>query len=69
MITKIKKIKSRYRSRLNPHPAAIIPIHLGVTPRSPLLRTDHTPEGFRQRLRKANLTEIIVLQEGEAWTF
>ena len=36
-------------------PRTVIPIHLGITPRNPLLRTKDTPEGFRQRVQSAGL--------------
>ena len=50
-------------------PATVIPIHMGVTPRSPLLRTDHTPEGFVRRIQEAGLkAKVVVLREGETWT-
>ena len=50
------------------HPAVVIPIHLGIRPRSPLLRTGQSPEGFIRRLRKAgSQTQITVLREGESW--
>ena len=51
-------------------PRIVIPIHLGVQPRSPLLRTNHTPEGFIRRLREAGLeTDVALLQIGESETF
>jgi len=51
-------------------PRLVIPIHLGVQPRSPLLRTNHTPEGFIRRLREAGLeTDVALLQIGESETF
>jgi L-ascorbate metabolism protein UlaG (beta-lactamase superfamily) len=47
-------------------PGLVIPIHLGLNPRTALLRTGHTPEGFQRRLREAGLgTEVVVLQEGQ----
>jgi N-acyl-phosphatidylethanolamine-hydrolysing phospholipase D len=50
------------------HPAAVIPIHLGIRPRSPLLRTRQSVQGFERRLRAAGLeTEVIHLHEGEHW--
>jgi L-ascorbate metabolism protein UlaG (beta-lactamase superfamily) len=50
-------------------PKVVIPIHLGIQPRSPLLRTDHTPEGFARRLHEAGLqTEVILLKEGNSWS-
>jgi hypothetical protein len=46
----------------------VIPIHLGVQPRSPLLRTRQTPEGFERRLRAADLeTEVVMLAPGDSW--
>ncbi len=46
----------------------VIPIHLGLKPRSPLLRTPHTPDDFRRRLREAGIrAEVVVLGEGESW--
>jgi len=49
-------------------PQVVIPIHLGIIPRSPLMRTSHTPEGFRERVHQAGLnTEIVILREGESW--
>jgi L-ascorbate metabolism protein UlaG (beta-lactamase superfamily) len=50
-------------------PRTVIPIHLGIAPRSPLLRTGQTPEGFNRRVREAGLqAEVIILREGESWT-
>jgi L-ascorbate metabolism protein UlaG (beta-lactamase superfamily) len=50
-------------------PKTIIPIHLGIRPRSPLLRTSQTPEGFHKRLRQAGLqTNVVILHEGESWS-
>jgi L-ascorbate metabolism protein UlaG (beta-lactamase superfamily) len=49
-------------------PSLIIPIHLGVQPRSPLLRTGHTPERFIQKLRAAGIqTRVVLLKEGETY--
>jgi L-ascorbate metabolism protein UlaG (beta-lactamase superfamily) len=49
-------------------PWVVIPIHLGIVPRLPLMRTSDSPEGFRERARQAGLsTEIVILQEGESW--
>ena len=49
-------------------PKTVIPIHLGITPRNPLLRTSESPEGFMKRLREAGLnTEVKILHEGESW--
>lgn len=50
-------------------PRAVIPIHLGIIPRTPLMRNSQSPEGFRDRARSAALTtEIVILREGESWT-
>lgn len=49
-------------------PAGVIPIHLGVQPRSPLLRTRQSALGFERRLRDAGLTtRVLHLGEGESW--
>jgi N-acyl-phosphatidylethanolamine-hydrolysing phospholipase D len=49
-------------------PRVVIPIHLGITPRSPFMRTKQTPEGFRERMRQAGLeAEVVILREGESW--
>ena len=49
-------------------PKVVIPIHLGIQPRSPLMRTSQTPEGFRKRCQDAGLSaEVKILREGEAW--
>ncbi len=49
-------------------PKAVIPIHLGIQPRSPLLRTGQSPQGFAARVKEAGLdTEVVVLRDGECW--
>ncbi len=49
-------------------PRVVIPIHLGIRPRLPLMRTRQTPEGFRERTRLAGLeVEVVILHEGESW--
>jgi L-ascorbate metabolism protein UlaG (beta-lactamase superfamily) len=46
----------------------VIPIHLGVQPRSPLLRTRQTPQSFEKRLRQAAVAaEVVLLGEGQSW--
>jgi L-ascorbate metabolism protein UlaG (beta-lactamase superfamily) len=48
--------------------ATVIPIHLGVQPRSPLMRTRQTPRGFERRLREAGIdAEVVHLGNGETW--
>jgi len=50
-------------------PRVVIPIHLGIQPRSPLMRTRQTPEGFQQRLSAAGIqADVVILREGESWT-
>jgi len=50
-------------------PGIVIPIHLGIKPRSPLLRTRQTPEGFARRLEQiASKTQVVVLQSGASWS-
>ena len=49
-------------------PGVIIPIHLGIQPRSPLLGTSQTPAGFARQVQSAGLTtRVVILDEGEAW--
>ncbi len=50
-------------------PAVIIPIHLGLKPRSPFLRTNQTPEHFAQRVRESGASaKVVILREGESHT-
>jgi len=50
-------------------PATVIPIHLGVQPRSPLLRTRQTAEGFARRLASVHPeTKVVMLREGDQWS-
>jgi L-ascorbate metabolism protein UlaG (beta-lactamase superfamily) len=61
--------KGAVRAVRDLQPSVVIPIHLGLRPRSPLLRTSHTPEGFARRAADAGLrSEVVVLQEGQSWT-
>jgi L-ascorbate metabolism protein UlaG (beta-lactamase superfamily) len=61
--------KSAVRAVETLQPRTVIPIHLGITPRSPLGRTGQTPQGFSRRVREAGLnTEVVILREGESWT-
>jgi L-ascorbate metabolism protein UlaG (beta-lactamase superfamily) len=49
-------------------PSTVIPIHLGIRPRSPLMRTDQTPQRFRERVQRAGLAmEVAILREGESF--
>jgi L-ascorbate metabolism protein UlaG (beta-lactamase superfamily) len=49
-------------------PKVIIPIHLGIAPRSPLLRNSQTPKRFEERLRQAGVAaSVVILNEGQSW--
>jgi L-ascorbate metabolism protein UlaG (beta-lactamase superfamily) len=62
--------KSAVRAVAALSPKTVIPIHLGITPRSPLLRTHESVEGFTKRLHDAGLrTEVRILREGESWEY
>jgi L-ascorbate metabolism protein UlaG (beta-lactamase superfamily) len=59
---------SAMRAARDLSPKVVIPIHLGIQPRSPLMRTSQTPEGFRKRCQDAGLNvEVKILREGESW--
>jgi L-ascorbate metabolism protein UlaG (beta-lactamase superfamily) len=46
----------------------VIPIHLGLEPRSPLLRTSQSVERFRAKLRAvAPEAQVVHLRDGENW--
>jgi len=61
--------KAAMRAVIDLEPNVVIPIHLAVQPRSPLLRTNHTPEGFARRVKGAKLAaEVVLLKEGESWS-
>jgi L-ascorbate metabolism protein UlaG (beta-lactamase superfamily) len=48
--------------------ATVIPIHLGVQPRSPLLRTAQSTAGFARRLADTGLaTRVVTLEPGDSW--
>jgi L-ascorbate metabolism protein UlaG (beta-lactamase superfamily) len=49
-------------------PKVVIPIHLGIQPRSPLMRTRQSPEGFAKLLAETgSTTKVIILKEGMSW--
>ena len=51
-------------------PKVIIPIHRGIVPRSPLLRTNQSPESFEHRICAMGLqTKVIVLKDGDEWGY
>jgi L-ascorbate metabolism protein UlaG (beta-lactamase superfamily) len=50
-------------------PTTVIPIHEGITPRSPLLRTGQTLEHFAQRLKEAGIqTNVVILHNGDSFS-
>jgi L-ascorbate metabolism protein UlaG (beta-lactamase superfamily) len=50
-------------------PTVVVPIHLGLRPRSPFLRTDQTPEHFTRLVRESGApTKVVILREGESYT-
>ena len=50
-------------------PKMIIPIHLGIRPRSPLMRTGQSVEGFQKRLEDSGAeAKFVLLKEGESTT-
>lgn len=60
--------KAAVRAVIDLAPRVIIPIHLGIQPRPPFLRTHHTPEGFARRVKGARLAaEVVLLHEGEVY--
>lgn len=51
------------------NPKIIIPIHLGIEPRLPLMRTRDSVDGFTARLRIAGITsKVVPLMEGEEFS-
>ena len=50
-------------------PDVVIHIHLGIEPRSPLLRTRQSPKGFARRLQQTgSKTQVVILKEGMCWS-
>jgi L-ascorbate metabolism protein UlaG (beta-lactamase superfamily) len=50
-------------------PKVVIPIHLGITPRSFLPRNSQSPERFEKLLAQSGLnTKFVHLREGESWS-
>jgi L-ascorbate metabolism protein UlaG (beta-lactamase superfamily) len=61
--------RSALRAVRDLKPSVVIPIHLGVTPRSPLMQTQETPEGFALGVSEAGLeTQVVILKDGESWS-
>jgi len=61
--------KAAVRAVIDLAPRVVIPIHLGIQPRAPFLRTRHTPEGFTRRVQGARLAaDVVLLKEGESWS-
>jgi L-ascorbate metabolism protein UlaG (beta-lactamase superfamily) len=60
--------KSAIKAARDLRAETVIPIHFGVQPRSPLLRTQQSPEGFERRLGQAGLdTRVLHITDGESW--
>lgn len=50
-------------------PCVVIPIHLGIRPRSFFLRGRQSIDGFERRLRDAGLSaDVVRLRGGESWS-
>jgi L-ascorbate metabolism protein UlaG (beta-lactamase superfamily) len=50
-------------------PTVVIPIHLGITPRPLLMRTNQTSEHFAQRMEKDGLlSKLVILHNGESYS-
>lgn len=61
--------RAAVRAVIDLAPRVVIPIHLGIQPRPPFLRTNHTPEGFARRVKGAKLAAaVVLLKEGERWS-
>jgi L-ascorbate metabolism protein UlaG (beta-lactamase superfamily) len=59
--------KAAVHAVLDLNPARVIPIHLGIQPRSPLLRTGQSVTGFTRRLAQAGSpAQVITLAEGQS---
>lgn len=51
------------------HPSVILPIHLGLNPRSPLMRTGDSAEHFAAWVKAENLPiRVVHLQNGESYS-
>lgn len=61
--------KSAEKAVLALNPAVVIPIHLGIRPRSPLLQTSQTPEHFAHQLENDGIsTKVVILKEGTSFS-
>ncbi len=50
-------------------PRRVIPVHLGLDSRLPVLRTGQSAEGYLRRLREAGLdTPVTMLRDGQSWS-
>ena len=51
-------------------PRVVVPIHLGIRPRSPFMRNGQTPEGFARLLGESgSSTQVALLAEGDSREF
>ena len=61
--------KGAVKAALALQASVFIPIHLGLQPRTPLLRTRQSPERFAMHLADVLPTaEVLILKEGESWS-
>lgn len=50
-------------------PLIVIPIHLGITPRSPLLKNEQTPEQYEGLLNESGAaSKMVLLHDGDSYT-
>jgi L-ascorbate metabolism protein UlaG (beta-lactamase superfamily) len=50
-------------------PVIVVPIHLGITPRSPILKTKQTPGQYEELLNESGVaSKMILLHDGESYT-
>ena len=60
--------KQAVRAVIDLQAQVVIPIHQGIGPRSPLLRTRDTPESFQRRLHaQGSPAQVVILKEGQSW--
>lgn len=60
--------KSAVKATVDLGVSVVVPIHLALQPRSPLLRTRQSPDGFARRLGEVHpSTQVVILKDGERW--
>ncbi len=61
--------RSAVRATVDLGVSVVVPIHLALQPRSPLLRTRQTAEGFARRLAQVQPSvQVAILGDGEPWS-